>query len=48
MPRFSAELCDHVLDGVGREILDVLKTRQLFIRQIDNCGEWFRLWKPRP
>ena len=46
MPRFSAELCDHVLDGVGREILDVLKTRQLFIRQIDNCGEWFRLWKP--
>lgn len=46
MPRFSAELCDHVLDGVGSEILDVLKTRQLFIRQIDNCGEWFRLWKP--
>ena len=38
MPRFSAELCDHVLDGVGREILDVLKTRQLFIRQIDNWG----------
>jgi len=46
MPRFSAELCDHVLDGVGSEVLDVLKTRQLFIRQIDNCGEWFRLWKP--
>jgi len=46
MSRFSAELCDHVLDGVGSEILDVLKTRQLFIRQIDNCGEWFRLWKP--
>lgn len=46
MPRFSAELCDHVLDGVGREILDILKTLQLFIRQIDNCGEWFRLWKP--
>ena len=46
MPRFSAELCDHVLDGVGREILGILKTLQLFIRQIDNCGEWFRLWKP--
>ena len=46
MPRFSAELCDHVLDGVGSDILDVLKTFQLFIRQIDNCGEWFRLWKP--
>ncbi|AGA85688.1 LuxR C-terminal-related transcriptional regulator [Stutzerimonas stutzeri] len=46
MPRFSAALCDHVLDGIGREIVDVLKTRQLFIRQIDNCGEWFRLWKP--
>ena len=46
MPRFSASLCDHVLDGTGSEILEVLKTCQLFVRQIDNCGEWFRLWRP--
>lgn len=46
MPRFSAQLCDHVLDGAGSEILETLKTCQLFVRQIDNCGEWFRLWRP--
>lgn len=46
MPRFSTQLCEHVLDGVGRNILDLLNTYQLFIRQIDNCGEWFRLWRP--
>lgn len=46
MPRFSPQLCEHVLDGCGSDILDVLKTFQLFIRQIDNCGEWFRLWRP--
>lgn len=46
MPRFSSQLCEHVLEGVGSDILDVLKTFQLFIRQIDNCGEWFRLWRP--
>ena len=46
MPRFSAQLCEHVLDGIGSDILTVLKTYQLFIRQIDNCGEWFRLWRP--
>lgn len=46
MPRFSPQLCEHVLDGIGSDILEVLKTFQLFIRQIDNCGEWFRLWRP--
>lgn len=46
MPRFSPQLCEHVLDGSGSDILEVLKTFQLFIRQIDNCGEWFRLWRP--
>lgn len=46
MPKFSAQLCEHVLENIGSDILDVLKTYQLFIRQIDNCGEWFRLWKP--
>src|SRR5690606_35079536 len=46
MPRFSAKLCDHVLEGAGGDILEVLKLHQLFVRQIDNCGEWFRLWRP--
>ncbi|WP_028239683.1 LuxR C-terminal-related transcriptional regulator [Stutzerimonas azotifigens] len=46
MPRFSGELCDYVLDGTGNEILPQLKTQQLFIYQIDSCGEWFRLWRP--
>ena len=46
MPRFSSQLCEHVLDGIGNDLLDVLKTSQLFIRQTDNCGEWYRLWRP--
>ncbi|MCF7201890.1 LuxR C-terminal-related transcriptional regulator [Pseudomonas oligotrophica] len=46
LPRFSAALCEHVLDGLGGQVLEVLTTRQLFVRQIDNCGEWFRLWRP--
>jgi ATP/maltotriose-dependent transcriptional regulator MalT len=46
MPRFSSLLCEHVLDGIGNDLLDVLKTSQLFIRQTDNCGEWYRLWRP--
>lgn len=46
LPRFSPQLCEHVLDGAGSDVLDVLKTFQLFIRQIDNCGEWFSLWRP--
>ncbi|MGA6096300.1 LuxR C-terminal-related transcriptional regulator [Stutzerimonas marianensis] len=46
MPRFSQQLCEHVLDGSGADILDLLKVNQLFVRQIDNCGEWFRLWRP--
>ncbi|WP_434456713.1 helix-turn-helix transcriptional regulator [Stutzerimonas urumqiensis] len=46
MPRFSAALCEHVLDGAGTGLLDQLKARQLFIRQLDSCGEWFRLWRP--
>lgn len=46
MPRFSSQLCEHVLDGIGNDLLAVLKTSQLFIRQTDNCGEWYRLWRP--
>lgn len=46
IPRFSAQLCDHILEGAGSETLELLKTCQLFIRQVDNCGEWFRLWRP--
>jgi len=46
LPRFSATLCDHVLDGIDGRILETLSTYQLFVRQIDNCGEWFRLWRP--
>ncbi|TLX53203.1 helix-turn-helix transcriptional regulator [Stutzerimonas nosocomialis] len=46
MPRFSAELCDHVLEGGGSDLLQVLKTFQLFIHQVDSCGQWYRLWRP--
>ncbi|PZP23735.1 LuxR C-terminal-related transcriptional regulator [Pseudomonas kuykendallii] len=45
LPRFCAELCEHVLDG-GAERLAVLLQRQLFIRTLDSCGDWFRLWRP--
>lgn len=45
LPRFCAELCEHVLDG-GAERLAALRQRQLFIRGLDSCGDWFRLWRP--
>jgi len=45
LPRFCAELCEHVLDG-GAERLATLRQRQLFIRGLDSCGDWFRLWRP--
>ncbi|WP_287030747.1 LuxR C-terminal-related transcriptional regulator [Pseudomonas sp. UBA6310] len=45
LPRFCAELCEHVLDG-GAERLARLRQRQLFIRALDSCGDWFRLWRP--
>lgn len=47
IPRFSAELCAHLLEGedaVG--LLAELHQRQLFLHGLDSCGEWFRLWRP--
>lgn len=46
LPRFSASLCEHVLQGGGASLLTQLRTRQLFIRPLDSCGEWFRVWRP--
>ena len=46
LPRFSASLCEHVLQGGGASLLAQLRTRQLFIRPLDSCGEWFRMWRP--
>lgn len=46
LPRFSASLCEHVLQGGGAGLLTQLRTRQLFIRQLDSCGDWFRVWRP--
>ena len=47
MPRFSAGLCEHLLEEQGGAgILDQLRQRQLFLHSLDSCGEWFRLWQP--
>lgn len=46
LPRFCASLCEHVLHGGGSALLTQLRTRQLFIRPLDSCGEWFRIWRP--
>ncbi|RJG10363.1 helix-turn-helix transcriptional regulator [Pseudomonas cavernicola] len=46
LPRFSPALCEHVLDAGGSELLRELRERQLFIRPLDSCGEWFCLWRP--
>ena len=47
MPRFSAALCEHLLeDHGGAGVLEQLRQRQLFLHGLDSCGEWFRLWRP--
>ena len=46
LPRFSLSLCEHLLDGRGSELLGELQRRQLFIRNLDSSGTWFRLWRP--
>lgn len=50
LPRFSAALCTHLLEGRGGELLGELlgelQRRQLFIRALDSSGTWFRLWRP--
>ncbi|TBU87812.1 LuxR C-terminal-related transcriptional regulator [Stutzerimonas kirkiae] len=46
VPRFSAQLCRHLFEGQREGLFEALKTRQLFMRATDNCGEWFRLWRP--
>ncbi|MBB1518712.1 LuxR C-terminal-related transcriptional regulator [Aquipseudomonas guryensis] len=47
IPRFSAELCAHLLDGEDAAgLLAELHQRQLFLHGLDSCGEWFRLWRP--
>lgn len=47
MPRFGAALCEHLLEEQGGAgVLEQLRQRQLFLRGLDSCGEWFRLWRP--
>ncbi|MBC9248825.1 helix-turn-helix transcriptional regulator [Pseudomonas alcaligenes] len=47
MPRFCTALCEHLLeDESGPAVLEQLRQRQLFLRSLDGCGKWFRLWRP--
>ncbi|QLF92580.1 helix-turn-helix transcriptional regulator [Pseudomonas sp. ABC1] len=46
MPRFSEPLCQYLFEGQRTDLFEQLRSRQLFIRPIDSCGEWFRLWRP--
>ncbi len=46
LPRFSASLCEYLLESRGGEVLGELQRRQLFVRSLDSSGSWFRLWRP--
>ncbi len=46
MPRFSAALCEHVVDEGGGALFAELHARQMFFLGLDSCGEWFRLSRP--
>ncbi|MGP0171712.1 LuxR C-terminal-related transcriptional regulator [Pseudomonas sp. NCHU5208] len=46
LPRFSAALCEYLLEGHGNDLLAELQRRQLFVRSLDSSGTWFRLWRP--
>lgn len=46
MPRFSAALCEHLLDEGGSAVFEELHARQMFFLGLDSCGEWFRLSRP--
>lgn len=47
IPRFSAQLCRHLLAGTGDEqVLDQLLQRQLLITTVDSDGRWYRLARP--
>ncbi|MCY1283660.1 HTH-type transcriptional regulator MalT [compost metagenome] len=46
IPRFSAGLCEELLEEAGAELLGELQERQLFLRALDSSGIWFRLWRP--
>ncbi|UVE16902.1 LuxR C-terminal-related transcriptional regulator [Pseudomonas sp. LS44] len=46
IPRFSAELCEQLLEEGGAEMLGELRDRQLFLQGLDSAGQWFRLWRP--
>ncbi|MBM7060090.1 helix-turn-helix transcriptional regulator [Pseudomonas sp. UL073] len=46
IPRFSADLCEQLLEEGGAEMLGELRDRQLFLHGLDSSGQWFRLWRP--
>jgi LuxR family transcriptional regulator, maltose regulon positive regulatory protein len=47
IPRFSANLCRHLLAGEGEEpVLDQLVQRQLLLSSVESDGRWYRLARP--
>lgn len=44
MPRFSAALCQHMLEAHdGTQVIEQLRQHQLFLCPLDTQGEWYRL-----
>lgn len=47
MPRFSAELCEHLLGvGEGAAWLEALRARGLFIDELEGTADWYELFPP--
>lgn len=46
LPRFTAELCEHVLEAPQSPIFQLLLDHQLLVRAQECEGEWWCLWAP--
>lgn len=46
LPRFTAELCEHVLEAPQSPLFQMLLGSQLLVRAEECDGEWWCLWAP--
>jgi len=46
VPRFTAELCEHVLETPHSPLFQLLLASQLLVRADECDGEWWCLWAP--
>ncbi|MHA6494130.1 LuxR C-terminal-related transcriptional regulator [Pseudomonas borbori] len=46
MPRFTAELSEHVLEAPHSQVFGVLRDSQLLVRADESDAEWLTVWRP--